>query len=91
VNYIKPDVICGTESWLHGVKPGKNPTLNAIKSSEIFPENYVIYRNDRETKGGGFFIAIHTDLSSTECVEFITDCELSVAKICVKSLKNYLR
>jgi hypothetical protein len=35
VNYIKPDIICGTESWLKGEKPGKNPTKDAIKSSEI--------------------------------------------------------
>jgi hypothetical protein len=28
VNYIKPDIICGTESWLKvkGVKPDNNPT-----------------------------------------------------------------
>jgi hypothetical protein len=33
VNYIKPDIICGTESWLKGEKPGKNPTKDAIKPS----------------------------------------------------------
>jgi hypothetical protein len=38
VHYLKPDMICGTESWLKGVKPGKTSN-DAIKSSEIFPEN----------------------------------------------------
>ena len=23
LDYIKPDIVCGTESWLHGIKPGK--------------------------------------------------------------------
>ena len=44
VNYIKPDIICGTESWLKGEKPGKNLTKDAIKSSVIFPNNYTAYR-----------------------------------------------
>ena len=48
-NYIKPDIICGTESWLKGEKPGKDPTKDAIKSGKIFPNNYTAYRNDRGT------------------------------------------
>ena len=49
INYTKPDIVIGTESWLKGVKPGENPTTNAIKSSEVFPNNYTLpaYRNDR--------------------------------------------
>jgi hypothetical protein len=39
--YLKPDIICATESWLKGVKPGVNPTIDAIKSCEIFPPNHV--------------------------------------------------
>ena len=38
VTYIRPDIINGTESWLKGKKPGKNPPKDAIKSSEAFPE-----------------------------------------------------
>jgi len=34
VEYVKPDGICGTESWLKGVKPGKDPEKNAIKTSK---------------------------------------------------------
>ena len=44
LNYTKPDIICGTESWLKEMQP-------AIKSSEVFPENFKIYRNDRGTLG----------------------------------------
>ena len=43
VDYIKPDIICGTESWLKGYKPGKTPTSDAIKTSEIFPDNHNVF------------------------------------------------
>jgi hypothetical protein len=36
LNYTKPDIVLGTESWLKGMKPGKNATKDAIKSCEIF-------------------------------------------------------
>jgi hypothetical protein len=49
LHYLKPDIICATESWLKGVKPGVNPTKDAIKSSEIFPPNYNVYRNNRRS------------------------------------------
>ena len=26
LDYVKPDLICGTESWLNGIKPGKEPS-----------------------------------------------------------------
>ena len=60
VNYAKPDIIIGTESWLRGIKPGKPPTESAIKSAEIFPENFKVYRNDRGTLGGGVFLSVHS-------------------------------
>ncbi|WAR25088.1 hypothetical protein MAR_010792 [Mya arenaria] len=34
LNYIRPDIVCGTESWLKGVQPGKAETADSIKSSE---------------------------------------------------------
>ena len=40
LDYVKPDLICGTESWLKGVKPEKEPAKNAIKTSEIFPSDF---------------------------------------------------
>ena len=73
VNYIKPDIICGTESWLKGVKPGKNPTQDAIKYSEVFPENYTAYSNDRGTLIGGVFVLIHNDIIAIEKPEFVAN------------------
>ena len=58
VDYVKPDIICGTKSWLKGVKPGKSRTNDAIKNSEIFPKNYNVFRNDIEILRGGVFIAV---------------------------------
>ena len=88
VDYIKPDIICGTESWLKGYKPGKTPTSDAIKTSEIFPDNYNVFRNDRGTLGGGVFIAVQNNISAVECVDFITGCEIEYAKITLKSKKT---
>ena len=44
INYTNPDIVIGTESWLKGVKPGGNPTTDAIKSAEEFPDNYTAYK-----------------------------------------------
>ncbi|CAC5407576.1 unnamed protein product [Mytilus coruscus] len=90
VNYIKPDIICGTESWLKGEKPGKNPTKDAIKSGEVFPEGYTAYRNDRETLGGGVFILVHNDIITVEHTELVTNCEIEWVKIQLKGKKELL-
>jgi hypothetical protein len=81
VNYTKPDIICGTELWLKGVKPGQNPTKDAIKSSEIFPSDCLHYRSDRGTLGGGIFILVHKSIISIEQPEIVTDCEIEWVKI----------
>lgn len=65
VDYIKPDLICRTEMWLRGIKPGRDPDTNAIKSSEVFPPNYTIHRTDRSVEsGGGVFTATEEGLIS---------------------------
>ena len=46
-DYVKPYIICGTESWLNGIKPGKEPNKKCIKNCEVFPDNFNFYRNDR--------------------------------------------
>ncbi|XP_021375383.1 acetylcholine receptor subunit alpha-like [Mizuhopecten yessoensis] len=56
-----PDIVIGTETWL---KP-------SIKSAEIFPSGFKIYRNDRKKSdtdkdGGGVLIAIKDHLISEE-------------------------
>jgi len=90
VQYIKPDIICGSESWLKGVQPGKPPSVDHIKSAEVFPEGYTTYRNDRSTLGGGVFILIRNDLISTEQVSLVTACELEWAKIRLTNSKDLL-
>ncbi|XP_053380040.1 uncharacterized protein LOC128548699 [Mercenaria mercenaria] len=88
IEYTKPDIICGTESWLKGIKPGKEPSRNAINSCEIFPENYNFYRNDRMSRGGGVFIGVRKDLVSDEQVHLITECEIEWAKVKMKGKKD---
>ena len=79
VDYMKPDIICGTESWLKRYKPNKTPTSDAIKTSEIFPDNYNVFWNDSDTQGGGVFIVVQNNISAVECVDFITGCEIENA------------
>jgi hypothetical protein len=76
LHYLKPDIICATESWLKGVKPGVSPTKDAINYCEIFPPSYNVYRNDRGTLGGGVFILVEKSFTSVEQTSFITDGEI---------------
>ena len=75
LQYTKPDIVCGTESWLGGIKPDKSPDTDHIKSSEIFPDYLNIYRNDRNLQGGGVFILVHKMIISEEKPDLVTDCE----------------
>ena len=70
---------------LKGIRPGKPPSGDNIKNSEILPENYTVFRNDRGTKGCGVFIAVQANLTAIESVDFITDCEIEIAKITLNS------
>jgi hypothetical protein len=90
VHYIKLDIISGTESWLKGEKPGKNPTKDVFKFGEIFPNNYTAYRNDRGTLGGGVFVLVHNDIIAVENPELVTNCELEWVKIQLKDRKELL-
>ena len=76
IDYVKPDIVCGTESWLRGVNPGKPPRPDLIKTSKVFLENYNVFRNDRSTLGGGVFAMVHKSLSAAEQPEFVTNCEI---------------
>ena len=88
LDYVKPDIICGTESWLKGVKPGKEPSKHAIKTSEIFPDDYIFHRNDRISRGGGVFTGVKKNLVATEQIELITDCEIEWTKVKLKNNKD---
>jgi hypothetical protein len=90
LHYLKPDIICATESWLKGVKPGVNPTKDTIKSCEIFPPNYNVYRNDRGTLGEGVLILVEKYITSVEQTSFITDGEIEWVKVEMKNNKDLL-
>ena len=80
VDYIKPDVIFGTESWLK----------TNIGASEVFPEEYVPYREDRATLAGGVFILIHKSLTSSAMPELKGTCEMVWAKISIQQREDLL-
>ena len=72
INRHSPKIIIGCESWL-------SPS---IVSSEIFPQQYQVYRKDRLDGYGGVFIACHNSLLSTALEYHTTSlCELVVCKI----------
>ena len=78
VSYVKQDVIFGTESWLQP----------AIPSSEVFPDDYVAYRRDRGSLGGGVFILVHKNLVSTAQPELDANTEMIWAKIHMQGSKD---
>lgn len=52
---VKADIVFGTESWL-------NPS---IADNEVFPKEFIAYRKDRPSLGGGVFLLIHSSLKSS--------------------------
>lgn len=64
LNYIKPDLVCGSESWFRGIKLGQDPAKNTIKSSEVFNPEYTFHRNDRTVDTGGVYLPQPTKASS---------------------------
>lgn len=59
------DVLCGTESHLD----------DTFSNSEIFPQNFNVYRNDRNSHGGGVFIIVKDTLPSSQ-VDTGASCEI---------------
>ncbi|XP_071506791.1 uncharacterized protein [Diadema antillarum] len=82
------DIICGTESWLSGIKPGKDPEHNAIKSSEVFPPTHAFYRNDRETTGSGVFVGVRKDMTSESQPSLTTECEVVWTKAKIQGSRD---
>ena len=70
----RPDVVCGTESWL----------TPDISNSEILPPDlgYTMFRQDRKGNiGGGVVILVKDDIIASEQKQFQTDCEILWIKI----------
>jgi hypothetical protein len=78
VEYFSPDCVLGTESWLNA----------NIHNSEIFPPNYTVYRKDRDTTGGGVFIALKSQYTCSEIPCVLPNCETVWAKIDLKNSRT---
>lgn len=61
----KPTVVLGTESWLD----------SSISDDEVFPDNYISYRKDRNYHGGGVFILVDNTVSSSRLDIPVGSCE----------------
>ncbi|VDI18173.1 Hypothetical predicted protein [Mytilus galloprovincialis] len=74
INFIesrKPDIIFGTETWLDA----------SIKDIQYFPEDYNIYRNDRNLSGGEVLIAVNDAYITSSVHELQTDCKIVSCKM----------
>ena len=56
-----PAVVIGTESWLG----------EEINNAEVFEDDYIMFRRDRCSRGGGVFICVKNYI---DCRELWTDC-----------------
>ena len=79
---VKPDVVFGNESWLDG----------NILNSEVFPENFTVYRKDRASDPhGGVFLLVDSSLISSEETSLdVEGAELIWAKISTAGSKDLL-
>ena len=70
-------IVAITETWLQ----------DFIFDNKILPSNYTIYRNDRQSKGGGTIIAVNNQLSS-KVVSTPDDLELTAMNLHQYQLTN---
>jgi hypothetical protein len=71
VDTYNPDVVTGTEPWL------SDETNNV----EVFRDDYITFRRDRSTRGGGVFICVKNYI---DCRELWMDDEFEMIAIVVK-------
>eukprot|EP00745_Piridium_sociabile_P041733 TRINITY_DN82982_c0_g1_i5.p1 TRINITY_DN82982_c0_g1~~TRINITY_DN82982_c0_g1_i5.p1 ORF type:complete len:1008 (+),score=211.04 TRINITY_DN82982_c0_g1_i5:126-3026(+) len=78
IESTKPDIIIGTETWMD----------SGIKDSEVFPDQYTLYRRDRNREGGGVLVAVRDSLKSAREPELETMCEIIWIRIHTKERKT---
>jgi hypothetical protein len=71
VDTYNPDIIIGTESWLR----------EEIGNSEKFKTDFMTFRRDRHTRGGGVFICVKNNIT---CSEIWVDDEFEILALEVK-------
>ena len=64
------NIFCICESWL----------LDSVYDQEILPSNYIIYRKDRPSRGGGVLVAVNNVFESM-CLPSPSDLETVTIKI----------
>lgn len=55
IETVRPTIVLATESWLD----------DTIGSNEVFPDNYAVYRKDRNSHGGGVFVLVEKGVPTT--------------------------
>ena len=73
LDYVKLDLICGTESWLKGVKPGKEPAKMQSRPVKFF--QMTLLYTDRMSRGCWVFTGVRKNLIADEQTQLITDCD----------------
>ncbi|XP_068739230.1 uncharacterized protein [Montipora capricornis] len=79
INHHSPDIMLGCESKLDG-----EPTYS------VFPSNYTVYRKDRNSAGGGVFIAIKDTFASYPLYDADTNCEIVWASLQLNGCKKLI-
>ena len=79
INHHSPDIMLGCESKLDG-----EPTYS------VFPSNYTVYRKDRNSSGGGVFIAIKDTFASYPLNDADTNCEIVWASLQLNGCKKLI-
>jgi hypothetical protein len=77
IETYNPDVVIGTESWLH----------EEINNAELFRGDYITFRRDRCSRGGGVFICVKNHI---DCRELWTDDEFEMIAVEIKSRNQKL-
>jgi hypothetical protein len=71
IDTYNPDVVIGTESWLS----------EGINYAEIFRDDYIVFRRDRHSRGGGVFICVKNYI---DCRELWVDEDFEIITIEIK-------
>jgi hypothetical protein len=71
IETYNPDVVIGTESWLN----------EEINNAEVFRGDYITFRRDRCSRGGGVFICVKNHIN---CREFWADEDFEMTAVEVK-------
>ena len=71
ITHHAPNIIMGSESKID----------EDISTYSIFPDDYLVFRKDRNQHGGGVLIAAKDTITVSGCPQFSSDCELQWCSI----------